>query len=62
MRDIKRGNGTPEGRNIMKTGDACNRSVICIDAEASVQETARLMREEHVGDLLITLERVRVCK
>lgn len=37
----------------MKTGQACIRSVVCIEAEASIREAARLMREHHVGDLVI---------
>ncbi|MEA5445618.1 CBS domain-containing protein [Gammaproteobacteria bacterium AB-CW1] len=37
----------------MKTGQACIRSVVCIDQEASIREAARLMREHHVGDLVI---------
>lgn len=38
----------------MKTGTACNRSVACIDGEESVRDASRLMREHHVGDLVIT--------
>lgn len=41
----------------MKTGDVCNPTVIGIDTGASVHEAARLMREEHVGDLVITQQR-----
>ncbi|MEA5445946.1 CBS domain-containing protein [Gammaproteobacteria bacterium AB-CW1] len=37
----------------MKTGQACIRSVVCIEAEASIREAARLMREHHVGNLVI---------
>lgn len=38
----------------MKTGKACNRDVVGVDGEASAHEAARLMRERHVGDLVIT--------
>lgn len=37
----------------MKTGDACNRNVVCIEGDASVSDAARRMREAHVGDLVI---------
>lgn len=41
----------------MKIGEACNRDVVCIEADASVGTAARLMREYHVGDLVITRQR-----
>lgn len=37
----------------MKVGDICNRSVIIIDEEDSALSAAQLMREFHVGDVII---------
>lgn len=37
----------------MSVGHLCNRTVIVIDPSASVAEAARLMREHHVGDLVV---------
>ena len=41
----------------MKTGDICNREVVFIQREASVFEAASLMREHHVGDLVVMEEK-----
>ena len=41
----------------MGVGTACNREVVTIDAAGSVHEAARLMREHHIGDLILTQER-----
>ena len=41
----------------MSVGDTCNRDVITVDTAASVHEAARLMRNHHVGDLIITRDR-----
>lgn len=41
----------------MKTGDVCNREVVFIQRDASVFEAARLMREHHVGDLVVVEEK-----
>ena len=41
----------------MSIGEICNRDVVVIDKDASVQEAARLMRQFHVGDLVVTAER-----
>ena len=41
----------------MNAGDLCNRDVVTIEASASVVEAARLMREHHVGDLVVIEER-----
>lgn len=41
----------------MKTGDVCNREVVFIQRDASVFEAASLMREHHVGDLVVVEER-----
>lgn len=40
----------------MKTGAACNRAVAYIDGAKSALEAATLMRQHHVGDLVITRE------
>lgn len=40
----------------MKTGDVCNREVVFIQRDASVFEAAALMREHHVGDLVVVEE------
>lgn len=40
----------------MPLRDICNKSVICINPDASVHEAAKLMRDEHVGDLVVTEE------
>lgn len=37
----------------MKVGDICNRKVMVIDREDSALNAARMMRETHVGDLII---------
>lgn len=41
----------------MKTGDVCNREVVFIERAASISEAARLMREHHVGDLVVVEEK-----
>ena len=41
----------------MTVGKVCNREVIVIDKTASIAEAARLMREYHVGDLVVVEER-----
>jgi len=41
----------------MTIGKVCNREVVFIHAQASVPEAARLMREYHVGDLVVTKEK-----
>lgn len=41
----------------MSIGDICNRDVVVIDKDASVQEAARLMRQFHVGALVVCDER-----
>jgi len=38
----------------MNIGDVCTREVVLIHHAASVQEAAALMRERHVGTLLVT--------
>lgn len=41
----------------MSVGEYCNRSVVVISREASIQEAAELMRKHHVGDLVVVEER-----
>lgn len=38
----------------MPIGEICNVDVICCDAKASVADVAKLMREHHVGDVIVT--------
>lgn len=40
----------------MKAGDVCNREVIVIQADESVQVAAELMRRHHVGDVVLYRE------
>ncbi len=38
----------------MQIGEVCNRTVIIVDREDSIFESARLMREHHVGSVIVT--------
>lgn len=38
----------------MKTGDICNRVVIYVHEDESIQHAAELMRKYHVGNLVVT--------
>lgn len=38
----------------MKIGSICRRSVVTVDSGATLVEAARLMREKHVGSLVVT--------
>ncbi|MGB5261186.1 MAG: CBS domain-containing protein [Gammaproteobacteria bacterium] len=40
----------------MKAGELCNRSVITATPDMSIQEAAGLMREKHVGCLIVVKE------
>ncbi|HKJ94097.1 MAG TPA: CBS domain-containing protein [Gammaproteobacteria bacterium] len=40
----------------MTVGEYCNREVVVVDGSESVAAAARLMRENHVGDLVIVEE------
>ncbi len=40
----------------MKAGEFCNRDVVFIEKGASVAEAARLMREHHVGSIVVVDE------
>lgn len=37
----------------MKTGEVCNRTVIVVGRETTLGEAAKLMREHHVGSLVV---------
>jgi CBS domain-containing protein len=41
----------------MAIGEICNREVVVIEADESVIEAARLMREHNVGDVVVVRER-----
>lgn len=41
----------------MNIGEICNREVIIIDKEGSILEAARLMREYHVGNVIVIEEK-----
>ena len=41
----------------MTIGEICNRETIFVTRETSVQEAARIMREKHVGDLVVVEEK-----
>lgn len=37
----------------MRVGEYCNREVVVLEQEGSVTEAARIMREYHVGDVVV---------
>jgi CBS domain-containing protein len=41
----------------MRVGEFCSREVIVVDREETIPAAARLMREHHVGDVVVTEER-----
>jgi len=41
----------------MSVGDLCIREVVIVERHESVREAARLMREHHVGDVVVAEER-----
>lgn len=41
----------------MTIGEVCNREVTIIDREASIIDAAQIMREHHVGDIIVTESR-----
>jgi CBS domain-containing protein len=41
----------------MSVGEICNREVVVMQARESLVEAARLMREQHVGDVVVVAER-----
>jgi predicted transcriptional regulator len=40
----------------MRIGEVCNRNVVCASRDTAVVEAARLMRQQHVGDLVVVDE------
>ncbi len=38
----------------MKTGEVCNRTVVIVSRETTLGEAAKLMREHHVGSLVVS--------
>lgn len=40
----------------MRVGEFCNREVVVIEEDRSVREAAVVMREYHVGDVIVTRE------
>jgi signal-transduction protein with cAMP-binding, CBS, and nucleotidyltransferase domain len=44
----------------MSVGEFCNREVVVAEKSASITEVARLMREQHVGDVIIVERRAGV--
>ncbi len=38
----------------MSTGEYCNREVVVVDRGESVREAVKLMRDQHVGSLVVT--------
>lgn len=41
----------------MSIGELCNRNVVIVGRDESVREAARLMRNHHVGDIVVVEER-----
>ena len=41
----------------MNAGEICNREVVIVTRDTGLVEAARLMREHHVGSLVVVLER-----
>ena len=41
----------------MRAGEICNREVVVIDTDSSIAEAAKVMREYHVGDLVVVTEK-----
>jgi CBS domain-containing protein len=37
----------------MNVGEVCNREVVVVERNASIRDAARLMRDYHVGDLIV---------
>ncbi len=44
----------------MSVGEFCNREVVVAEKNASITQIARLMREQHVGDVIIVEQRAGV--
>ncbi|MFB6260278.1 MAG: CBS domain-containing protein, partial [Thiohalorhabdaceae bacterium] len=41
----------------MAIGEYCNREVVITDRSHSIREAAKLMRDHHVGDLVVVAEK-----
>jgi CBS domain-containing protein len=41
----------------MRAGEICNREVVVIDTGSSIVEAAKVMREYHVGDVVVVSEK-----
>jgi len=41
----------------MNAGEVCNREVVIVNRESSIQEAAKLMRKYHVGDVIVMEEK-----
>ena len=41
----------------MNAGEICNREVVIVNRESSIQEAAELMRKYHVGDVIVVEEK-----
>ena len=46
----------PEKRNTMSISEFCNRNVIGVAGDTPVIEAAALMRQHHVGDVIVVEE------
>src|SRR5690606_18149465 len=40
--------------NRMQVGEVCTREVVCAAAETTVAAAAKLMRQYHIGDVIVT--------
>src|SRR5512135_1039376 len=47
------GHRNPGKSALMKTGQVCNRAVVSTRADANLSEVSRLMRESHVGSVIV---------
>jgi len=41
----------------MRVGEACNREVVVVERNATLLEAAKLMRNQHVGDVVVVEDR-----
>ncbi len=41
----------------MRAGEICNREVVVIDTDSSIVEAAQVMREYHVGDVVVVSQK-----
>jgi CBS domain-containing protein len=47
----------PKQERVMKVGNFCKRDVVAISPDASLADAARMMRDRHVGFLVVTESR-----